>query len=215
MKTVTAVVLLVPALCATSARAQLVDDSLGARQKLAEAGYRYDDTASLLSALQDENETVAGFATTFLAEQRATPEIIGALRAAGGSPLESVALGAFSALQRLGATGWEGSASGLMQGTRDDIMRLELAGILAKAGRSEGWAFVKAALSDPGLMVHAVRAAAHFDGLKTPDGEVDAVAEIERIRDQAQGAPFKLYEINASVQQVHARRQKAPRKSGE
>ena len=92
MKTVIAVVMLVLALCATPARAQLVDDSLGARQKLADAGYRYDDTASLLRALQDENDTAVGFAIRFLSVQRATPEIIAALRATSDSPRESVAV---------------------------------------------------------------------------------------------------------------------------
>jgi hypothetical protein len=48
MKTITLVVLLVATLFATPARAQAVDDSLGARRNLADAGYRYDDTASLV-----------------------------------------------------------------------------------------------------------------------------------------------------------------------
>src|SRR5437867_2737310 len=127
--------MLAVALFATPA-AQLADDSFGSRQKLADAGYRYDDAASLVRALQDENELIAVFATNFLARQPATPEITGALRAASGGSRELVAGSAFGALQRLGATGWEGSAIGLMQGTRDDTLRLQLAGILARAGRS-------------------------------------------------------------------------------
>jgi hypothetical protein len=184
MKTVTAVVMLVLTVCATPTRAQLVDDSLGAGRNLADAGYRYDDTASLLRALSDGNETVAIFATTFLAQQRATPEIVLALRTASESPREPLALSAFSALQRLGAIGWEGSAIGLMQGTREDTIRLQLAGILAQAGRSDGWFIIRDALTpDDRSMALAFWSAGPFHGLKAADGTtIDAISELRRLQ---------------------------------
>ena len=184
MKNITAVVLLVLALCATPARAQLVDDSLGTRQRLADAGYRYDDPALVVRALQDEKEIVAVFAANFLAQQRATPDVIAALRSASESSRESVAVSALGALQTLGATGWEGSASGLMQGTRDGITRLELAGILAKAGRSEGWLIIRDALTpDNPSMGVALWNAAPFHGLKLADRTtIDAISELRRLQ---------------------------------
>jgi hypothetical protein len=183
MKLATAMIMLALTLCARPARAQLVDDSLGAQQKLADAGYRYDDLASLLRALQDQDELVAIFATTFLAE-RATAETIGALRAASEGPRESLALGAFGALQRLGATGWEGSAIGLMQGTREETIRVELAGILAKAGRTEGWLLIRDALTpDNRLMRLALFSVGPFHGLKAADGTtIDAISELRRLQ---------------------------------
>jgi len=182
--TITAVVILVAlALCGTSARAQLVDD-LGSREKLAEAGYRYDDTASLVRALEDKNELVAVIATTFLANQPATPEIIGALRAASDGPRELVAKAAFVSLQAVGATGWEGSALGLMQSTRNNSVRLQLAGTLAKADRSEGWYIVRDALTpDDRSMGVALWQAAPFQGLKAADGTtIDAISELRRLQ---------------------------------
>jgi hypothetical protein len=179
MKTAAAVVIL--ALCATSARAQLVDDCLGARQNLADAGYRYDDPASLVRALEDKNDLVVTFATTFLARQRATPEIVAALRTAGNSPREWVAAAAFGALQELGATGWEGSAIALMHETK--TAQYALAGVLARAGRSEGWFIIRDALTpDNSSMGVASHNAAFFHGLKMADGTtIDAIAEIRRV----------------------------------
>ena len=151
MKSVTAKVMLVLVICATPTRAQ--DDSLGTRQTLADAGYRYDDPASLMRALEDENGLVAVIATNYLAQQRATPDIIAALRAASGSPRESVAASAFGALQKLGATGWEGSAIGLLQGTRDHTIRLPLARVLAQAGSERGLVH-RSGCADAGRPVH-------------------------------------------------------------
>ena len=182
MKSVTAKVMLVLVICATPTRAQ--DDSLGTRQTLADAGYRYDDPASLMRALEDENGLVAVIATNYLAQQRATPDIIAALRAASGSPRESVAASAFGALQKLGATGWEGSAIGLLQGTRDHTIRLPLARVLAQAGRSEGWFIVRDALTpDDRSMGLALWSVGPFHGLKLADGTpIDALSELRRLQ---------------------------------
>jgi hypothetical protein len=126
------------------------------------------------------------FATGFLAQQPATSETIGGVREASKSPRESVAVAAFGALQRLGATGWEGSASGLMQGIKDDLRRIQLAGILAGAGRSEGWFIVRDALTpDNSSMGVAMWSAAPFHGLKLADGTtIDAIAELRRLRQE-------------------------------
>ena len=187
MKTLTAALAAILVLCATPARAQ-VEDSFGTRQQLADAGYRYDDPASLIRALEDENELIGIDATNFLAQQRATPDIIAALRAASERPREALALGAFIALQTLGATGWEGSAIGLMQGTRDNNIRLQLAGTLAKADRSEGWYIVRAALTpDDRSMGVALWQVAPFHGLKTADGTtIDAISELRRLQAELQ-----------------------------
>ena len=186
--TITAVFILVAlALCGTSARAQLVDD-LGSRERLAEAGYRYDDTASLVRALEDKNELVAVIATTFLANQPATPEIIRGLRAASEGPRELVAKAAFGSLQALGAAGWEGSALGLMQSTRNKSVRLQIAGTLAKADRSEGWYIVRDALTpDDQSMRLALQQVAPFQGLKAADGTtIDAISELRQLQRELQ-----------------------------
>jgi hypothetical protein len=140
----------------------------------------------VVRALEDKNDLVVIFATNFLAQQRATPEIIAALRTAGNSPRELVAAAAFGALQVLGATGWEGSAIGLMQGTRHDIRRFQLAGILARAGRSDGWIFVRPALTpDAGSVGVAMWSVAPFHGLKAADGTtIDAISVLRQLQSE-------------------------------
>jgi len=180
-----------------------VGDDLGAGQKLADAGYRYDDLASLMRALEDENETVAIIATVFLAQQRSTSDVIAALRAASEGPRELVAKGAFISLQALGATGWEGRALALMQGTRTISVRLQLAGTLAKAGRSEGWYIVRDALTpDDESVGLALWSVAPFHGLKAADGTtIDAISELRRLQKELQqrGRSFDVSQIGLQL----------------
>ena len=184
------------------------------RHILTEAGYKHDNQASLVRAVTDSDGLVATVAAHFLSRHPATPQAISALRIASESPDEGVVVAAAQSLQLFGASGWEESAIARLKDMKYPGGRLQLSGVLAKAGRSEGWPVVKAALtSDSASMVLAVREVANFDGLRTADGgRIDAAAEIERIRDQAQGDPSKLYEIDAGVRRVHARRQAPPRK---
>ena len=129
-------------------------------------------------------------------------------------PRGSVALGAFDALQTLGVTGWEGSAIGLMYQTK--TLQYSLAGVLARAGRSEGWWIVRDALTpDNVAMGVALNNTAPFHRLKSADGTtIDAVSELKRLqRDLRQrGRSAEASEIDLHVFEADkwGRRQRGP-----
>lgn len=172
---------------AAPAVAQRVTDNsmeLEAKAILSRAGYRYD-AESLARALYDSDLTVAAIAAGRLSEFPVSPTTLTALQQATQRPEEVVAAIALDTLQRLGAMGWEPRAVELLTGAEDPAVRLDMAGVLARAGRSDGWPPIKTALrgEKPALLANAVTNAAYFQGLKDANGQtIDAVGELERIR---------------------------------
>jgi hypothetical protein len=154
------------------------DDSFGLRAIVTGAGYSIDPK-SLASAMYDNDPKVAIVATRFITDFPPTADALSALRHLTQHPNETLAVTAFRSLLVLGQTGWEDDAVRRLDELRG-IERIELAGVLARSGRSLGWQFIKNALEEhPELRGAAIDSAVYFDGLIDDAGAViDSDAEL-------------------------------------
>ena len=154
-----------------------------------------DGLVAALSMKSHENV----LAVTLLSALPKNPRIIAALRKAAESDREGLALGAMNALQKYKETGWED------QGIRRLLLfslsgRISLAGILARAGRSEGWPAILEGVLDRSYRGAALREAPYFHGLSRPEwGSIDVNAELKNLLDLPEVARA---EISAALKSI-------------
>ena len=162
------------------------------------------EAASLTVALKDIDTAIAVTAAHFLSRFPPTTENVAALRVAALERYEPLAVAAMETLQELKITGWESVAIARLPEMQEPVSQIQLAGILALAGRSEGWPAIKAALLAPhGLIGVAVENAVRFQGLTDADGTfIDVAGDLQRARDTA--APFLRQLIELKLQQMRA-----------
>lgn len=177
-----------------------------AEAMVSSAGYPPADQKALVRALYDADPGVASAAAVLLRSFPATPESVAALTAMGGEPDEVRALSALTTLQFLGAKGWETQAVARLVNMQPGLEQIILAGILARAGSSEGWDVVRQALEAAGpnavqsggsLIPIAASNAVYFDGLRDLDGKaIEVEAELVRAR------PIAVDKVPSAVQEI-------------
>ncbi len=164
-------------------------------RRLVERGVELTETA-LIDAMLRKSDS---FATMMLATLPKTANSVSALRIALSAPAASdpdapgwgtTVTGAAWALGQLGETGWEDIAIAQLPRLRDPIDRMNLAKVLANAGRADGWPIVRDALknSDPGAVSVALTSVEYFDQLKDPSSggqPIDLVAELTKLAEAA------------------------------
>lgn len=155
------------------------------------------DTESLIAAVKRGDMEYARSAATFLGRLPRTPQGVATLREAAKSEDDGMAFVAMYGLIALKVTGWEDAAVERLfrmktlpqYGPPPGLV--EIADLLARAGRSEGWPIVRKALERDEFVASGsavfFETALRFQGFKATDGTViDAREElaraIERIR---------------------------------
>ena len=194
---------------ALSARAQTLAQTYRdpqAEATVSSAGYPPADQKALVRALYDADPSVAGAAAVVLRGFPATAESVAALKAVGEQPDNLISLTALTTLQFLGAKGWETEAVARLANMKPGLDQIVLAGILARAGRSEGWDAVRHALeaagpdvvrSDGSLISIAASNAVYFDGLRDLEGKaIEVEAELVRAR------PIAADKVPSAVQGI-------------
>ena len=144
-----------------------------------DAGFRPNDEVSLIQALKHDDPRIAVWAAELLTRLPATASGIAALEAAAQGQSHTVTVGAFRALAKLKATGWEVGASRRLLSLRHLDEKLAVAGSLARAGRADGWDIVQGALFNENetTVISALIQATDFDGLTDQSGKPINVAE--------------------------------------
>lgn len=115
------------------------------KEVLLQAGYRMD-TASLIRALKDKNQSVADSAAALLPTLSRSKEVVDALDAAVSDPREVVAWYAAMSLVKLGATGWVQKAIARLPNLTMAPVQLHLSAVLAEAGHADGWHYLTDAI---------------------------------------------------------------------
>ena len=154
------------------------------RRVLADAGYEYTEPSMIL-ALEDGNSSVRSSAVLALRRLPASRTGIDALKQTVRHGELILARVAALTLVELRATGWEDDAAARFEqasGLKESVAKLEMAGVLAQAGRSDGWEYVRETIATS-TIVSAVAQVARFHGLRDAEGQViDAVVVLERIK---------------------------------
>ncbi len=167
--------------------------------------------AALIDALLHKGEMlISDSAARMLTTLPKTPTSVAALRAALSAPnvpefdlgwapiVESAAW----ALAQMGDTGWEDTAVAQLHkmsraSKPESVWQVLLAGVLANAGRADGWPVVQATLAsnDPFTVGTALVQAEYFDQLKDPVGgqPIDVLAELTKLSSIASDAPTGTY----------------------
>jgi hypothetical protein len=113
-----------------------------------------------------------------------------------------VAVGAFRALAKLKATGWEVRASRRLSSLRHLHEKLAVAGALAQAGRADGWDIVQGALFNENeiAVILALIYATDFDGLTDQTGKPINLAD--RLDIVLSNCPRQRQQIEAKRDQL-------------
>ncbi len=138
----------------------------------------YQDTiSSLLYAVYDENIMVATSAVALLRRFPQSKEVIAALRGAIADPRELVVVYAAQSLLTMGKTEWLQDAVNRLPKMQDRVAQIQLSGLLAKAGKTDGWPFVIDSIIKGQLIEGALENIEYFDGKTDKDGRRIIVAD--------------------------------------
>jgi len=144
--------------------------------RLARYGISVDDDEALIRAIEEQRPGWA-IAPVVLGWRPKTEASVRALRHAAASDNFFIALGAYTSLARLGDQQWLSDASELLNKLENRSSRLQLAALLAKYGRYDGWEFVREAVlsvDDQRSLIEAWVAAMAFRHMKDGDGVAGA-----------------------------------------
>ncbi len=150
-------------------------------EPLTNAGIRIDES-SLIEALKSKDVGIAGRAAMLLPRFSKNPQMVQALSVASTDERESVAVAAIRSLQTLEVTGWEPGAITRLPKMQERVSQLQLAGLLAKNGRHEGWSIVRTGLLDENMSMVAAENVEYFDGVTDQSGKrMNIIDELEAI----------------------------------
>jgi hypothetical protein len=138
----------------------------------------YQDTIpSLLYALSDENLVVATTAAALLRRFPQSQQVVSALRTAIDDPRELLAVYAAQSLLKMGKTEWLQDAVDRLPKMQDRVAQIQLSGVLAKAGRTDGWNFVISPITEGQLIEVALENIEYFEGKTHKNGRRIVVAD--------------------------------------
>lgn len=141
---------------------------------------------SLISALQNEDLLIASRAALLLPRFPKTQEMVQALSYAVSDDREVVAVSAAGSLLKLNEVKWTPAAVERLPDMRDKVAQIQLAGFLARAGRAEGWPFVRAGIADERFTLVALENVEFFDRKTGPGGKPIRVdAELQKLLNEA------------------------------
>jgi hypothetical protein len=146
------------------------------------------DSPSLINALDHTNREVVINAVRLLGFSTNSAAIVKALSHAARSEDEFIALAAFQSLASLGDTTWISEGTNRLSKIQDKNPRIELAALLAFAGRSDGWDFTLDTLSDPVHIRHALLQIEAFDQIKDKAG--NNIQVIQALEEQLEKVPL-------------------------
>jgi hypothetical protein len=138
----------------------------------------YQDTIpSLLYAVYDENIVVATLAVTLLRRFPESKEVITTLSAAIADPREWMVIYAARSLHAMGKTEWLQDAVNRLPEMQDRLAQIQLSGLLAEAGMTDGWPFVIDSIIKGELIEGALEYIEYFNGKIGKDGHRIIVAD--------------------------------------
>ena len=175
-----------------------LDDEYRETLSLKAHGYAINET-DLIAALQDRKAPeIRTFAVDMLLTLPRTATIVAALKQTFNDALlmdthsregryreETIVRLARIMQGPLGDTTWQNNAVRVLPQMTDPYHQLELAQILVRAGRTEGWPIVRSAIAgnDSGRIFTALGDVEKFDGLPNPDGgqRIDIAGELHQL----------------------------------
>jgi hypothetical protein len=138
----------------------------------------YQDTiSSLLYAVYDENTLVATSAIALLRRFPQSKEVIKALNTAIADSREWVVVYATRSLLAMGNTEWLQDAVNRLPKMQDRLAQLQLSGLLAQAGKTDGWTFVIDSIIKGQLIEGALENIEYFDRKTDRNGRRIIVAD--------------------------------------
>lgn len=168
----------------------------------------YQDTIiSLLDALYDENIVVATSAAALLRRYPKSEQVIGVLNMAIADQRELLAVSVARSLLSMGRKEWVPQAILRLPMMKDRVAQVQLSGVLAKAGNTEGLKYVINAILDNNFTPLGLEQFAYFDGKLNERGErIVVVDELSSLAEKAQ--PEIREKILQKVKQLQASRNK-------
>jgi hypothetical protein len=138
----------------------------------------YQDTIpSLLYAVYDENTLVATSAIALLRRFPQSKEVIKALNTAISDFREWVVVYAARSLLAMGNTEWIQDAVNRLPKMQDRVAQIQLSGLLAQAGKTDGWPLVIDSIVKGQLIEGALENIEYFDGKTDNNGRRIIVAD--------------------------------------
>jgi hypothetical protein len=138
----------------------------------------YQDTIdSLLYAVYDENIYVATSAIALLRRSPQSKEVIKALNTAIADSREWVVVYAARSLLAMGKTEWLQDAANRLPQIQDRVAQIQLSGLLAQAGNTDGLPFVIDAIVKGQLAEGGLENIEYFDGKTDKNGRRIIVAD--------------------------------------
>ena len=148
------------------------------KARLRKAGYEIN-APSLLQALSGDNQGIAAMAAAVLGTFPKDSNIISGLYSRVNDEDEFLSVGCARSLLAFGETAWVPQAAGRLPGMHDQIAQIQLAGLVAEGGNTEGWPVVVAALSGGKNTADAIIAARSFHGRIWNGKALDVATELE------------------------------------
>jgi hypothetical protein len=124
---------------------------------------------SLTEALKNEDLLIASRAALLLPRFPKTKSMVQALNSAISDDREVVAVTAARSLLKLNEVGWAPIAVERLPKLQDQVAQIQLAGLLAQAGHTEGWRIVKSSIVDERFTLVALENVEFFDKKMGPD----------------------------------------------
>lgn len=138
----------------------------------------YQDTIpSLLYAVYDENTLVATSAIALLRRSLQSKEVIRTLNTAMVDSREWVVVYAARSLLAMGNAEWLQDAVNRLPKIQDRVAQIQLSGLLAQAGKTDGWTFVIDSIIKGQLIEGALENIEYFDGKTDRNGRRIIVAD--------------------------------------
>jgi len=138
----------------------------------------YQDTIpSLLYAVYDENTLVATSAIALLRRFPQSKDVIKALNTAIADSREWVVVYAARSLLAIGNAEWLQDAVNRLPKIQDRVAQIQLSGLLAQAGKTDGWTFVIDSIIKGQLIEGALENIEYFDGKTDRNGRRIIVAD--------------------------------------
>lgn len=155
------------------------DDPLAtSKARLRKAGYEIN-APSLLQALSGDNKGIAAMAAAVLTTFPKDANIVSALYAKVNDEDEFLSVGCARSLLAFGETAWVTQGARRLPNMHDQIAQIQLAGLVAEGGNTEGWPLIVTALNGGKNAADAIIAARSFHGKIWNGQALDVASELE------------------------------------
>ncbi|MFI5176767.1 MAG: hypothetical protein ACHQKY_18050 [Terriglobia bacterium] len=159
---------------------------------------------SLIKALSNEDKRIATSAASVLSTFPKTKSIVRALNSVVKDEDEILAVTVMSSLLTMKETGWVTAGVKRLPSMHDPVERIQLAGLLAQAGNTEGWPIIVSSIEDGKYSMTALDNVSYFDGKKLQNGAyISVVDELERLQITAPASSREL--IQAKLKQLKSK----------